>query len=413
MEKLNDREPVTVISRAGFAYFPIALVARLPFAMVVIGVLTLIVSARGSVELGGLNSAAVGLGVACCGPLIGAAADRYGQRPTLLITAAINSVLLGLLAWVAFSDLPVWAMFLSSFLVGVTVPQISPMSRARLVGIIQHDIPVARRSRTLSSTFAYESAADEVIFVFGPVTVGLLATAFGAWAPVVGAGVLTLLFVTAFALHPTGVKAQAAPGHVAVVSPVRELWRPALVTTVVGIFGVGMFFGSMLTSLTSFMQDRGDAEQAGLIYGVMGVGSAIFAIGVAWLSPRFTLRARWLVFSLLILGGAVFLQTAHDLPRMIAALAVMGIGIGPLLVTLYSFGAHRTPAGRGATVMAMLGTGIMVGQSFSAAATGIVAEQVSTEASLTLPLISAAVAAAAGVVNWLLTPAGPEPELAG
>lgn len=413
MEKSNERGPVTVMSRAGFAYFPIALVARLPFAMVVIGVLTLIVSARGSVELGGLNSAAVGLGVACCGPLIGASADKYGQRPTLLITAAINSVLLGLLAWVAFSDLPVWAMFLSSFLVGATIPQISPMSRARLVGIIQTDIPVTRRPRSLSSTFAYESAADEVIFVFGPVTVGLLATAFGAWAPVVGAGVLTLLFVTAFALHPTGVKAKAVTGQIAVISPVRELWRPALVTTVVGIFGVGMFFGSMLTSLTAFMQDRGEAEQAGLIYGVMGVGSAIFAVGVAWLSPKFTLRARWLVFALLIFSGAIFLQTAHELPRMIAALAVMGIGIGPLLVTLYSFGAHRTPSGRGATVMAMLGTGIMVGQSFTAAATGIVAEQVSTDASLTLPLISAAVAAAAGVVNWFLTPAGAEPELAG
>ncbi|MHA3683596.1 MFS transporter [Leucobacter sp. HY1910] len=414
MENSNAQPNVTVISRTGFAYFPIALVARLPFAMVVIGVLTLIVSARDSVELGGFNSAVVGLGVACCGPLIGAAADRFGQRPTLLATAAVNSLLLGLLAWVALSDLPVWVMFVSSFLVGATVPQISPMSRARLVSVIQKDIPVAHRSRTLTSTFAYESAADEVIFVFGPVTVGLLATTLGAWAPVVGAGVLTLIFVTAFALHPTGAKAQPVPGSAPPeVSPVSELWRPALLVTVVGIFGVGMFFGSMLTSLTSFMQDQGDAEQAGLIYGVMGIGSAIFAIGVAWLSPKFTLRARWLVFALLILGGAVFLQTAHDLPRMIAALAVMGIGIGPLLVTLYSFGAHRTPAGRGATVMAMLGTGIMVGQSFSAAATGVVAEQVSTQASLILPLVSAAVACGAGIINWFLTPAGPEPALAG
>lgn len=412
MDNSNEQAPVTVISRTGFAYFPLALVARLPFAMVVIGVLTLIVSARGSVELGGLNSAVVGLGVALCGPLIGAAADRFGQRPTLLITAAVNSVFLGLLAWIAISDVPVWAMFLASFLVGATVPQISPMSRARLVSIIQNDIPVSRRSRTLSSTFAYESAADEVIFVFGPVAVGLLATTLGAWAPVVGAAVLTLAFVTAFALHPSGTKRQAAPGEAIATSPVNELWRPSLLVTVVGIFGVGMFFGSMFTSLTAFMQDRGEPEQAGLIYGVMGVGSAIFAIGIVWLSPRFTLRARWLTFAALILSGALFLQTAHDLPRMIAALAVMGIGIGPLLVTLYSFGAHRTPAGRGATVMAMLGTSIMVGQSFTAAVTGIVAEQISTQAALTLPLIAAAVAVSAGVANWFLTPAGPEPQLA-
>ncbi|MBP1325697.1 MFS family permease [Leucobacter exalbidus] len=411
MENSNAQDQVTVISRTGFAYFPIALMARLPFAMVVIGVLTLVVSARGSVELGGFASASVGLGVACCGPLLGAAADRFGQRPMLLLAGAVNAVLLGVLAWVAFSTLPMWAVFFSAFLVGASVPQISPMSRARLVGIISSQLPAARRSRSLSSTFAYESAADEVIFVFGPVTVGLLATAFGAWAPVIGAGVLTLIFVTAFALHPTGAKAQVEEGTVTYVAPVSQLWRPTLLLTVIGILAVGMFFGSMLTSLTAFMQDRGDAEQAGLIYGVMGVGSAIFAVGVAWLSPKFTLRARWLVFALLIFGGALFLQTAHDLPRMILALAVMGIGIGPLLVTLYSFGAHRTPAGRGATVMAMLGTGIMVGQSFTAAVAGVVAEHVSTQASLLLPLLAATIAVAAGVVNWFLTPAGPEPEL--
>ena len=55
----------TLVSLAGLGYFPLAMVARLPFAMMVIGVLTLVVAARGSVELGGINSAMVGLGTAC------------------------------------------------------------------------------------------------------------------------------------------------------------------------------------------------------------------------------------------------------------------------------------------------------------------------------------------------------------
>ena len=62
---------------AGFPYFLIAFIARLPFAMMVVGVLTVVVSARGSLSLGGLTSAAVGLGTACFGPLLGAAADRF------------------------------------------------------------------------------------------------------------------------------------------------------------------------------------------------------------------------------------------------------------------------------------------------------------------------------------------------
>ncbi len=394
---------VTLLSRTGKLYYPLALVSRLPFAMMVIGVLTLVVSARGSVELGGLNSAMVGLGVACVGPLIGAAADRYGQRPTLLIAAIANSALLGALAWIAFSPLPTWVLFLGSFLAGATVPQTSPMSRSRLVAIVAHDLPAQRRPRVLSNVLAYESAADEVIFVFGPVIVGVLAATIGAWAPIVGAAVLTLLFVTAFALHRTSAPAQSPEQRAAVLAPSSELARPALLVTVFGIVTVGLFFGSMLTSLTSFMQDRGDPESAGLIYGAMGVGSAIFAIGVAALPPRFSLRARWPVFAVCIVAGAVLLQWSHDVPSILLSLTIMGIGVGPLLVTLYSFGAARSPIGRSATVMTMLGSGLMVGQSAAAALTGVVATDLGTRAALVLPLAAAVLALAAGAINWWLS----------
>lgn len=381
--------------------------------MMVVGVLTLAVAARGSVELGGLTSATVGLGVACFGPLIGAAADRYGQRPTLLLTGALNSVALGALAWVAFSPLPDWAMLTGSFVVGATAPQISPMSRSRLVMIAQTKLPREQRPRTINSTLAYESAADEVVFVFGPVIVGLLATGLGAWAPIAGAAVLTLVFVTAFAIHRTSPPARTSAESASALAPVSDLRKLPLLVTVFGIFTVGLFFGSMLTSLTAFMQDRGVPEQAGLLYGVMGVGSAILAIGVAWFSPRFTLRYRWLACSLLLVIGAVLLQTVHDVQSMVISLMVLGIGIGPLLVTLYGFGAARTPAGRSATVMTMLGSGVIVGQSLAAAITGIVAESVSTQASFLVPLVSVALGLFAGLLNWRLTPSGQHPSATG
>ncbi len=381
--------------------------------MMVVGVLTLAVAARGSVELGGLTSAMVGLGVACFGPFIGAAADRYGQRSTLLISGAVNSVALGALAWIAFSELPNIAMLAASFFVGATAPQISPMSRSRLVSIAQSKLPREQRPRTINSTLAYESAADEVVFVFGPVIVGLLATTLGAWAPIVGAALLTVVFVTAFAMHRTSPPARTAEQRETALSPVSELWRAPLLVTVFGIFTVGLFFGSMLTALTAFMQDRGAPEQAGLLYGVMGVGSAMLAIAVTWFSPRFTLRYRWLTFSSLLVVGGVLLQSVHDVPSMVLSLSVLGIGIGPLLVTLYGFGAARTPMGRSATVMTMLGSGVIVGQSLAAAVTGALAESVSTQVSLLVPLISVVLGLLAGLVNLWLTPPGLLPSATG
>jgi len=105
-----------------------------------------------------------------------------------------------------------------------------------------------------------------------------------------------------------------------------------------------------------------------------------------------------------------------ELVRSVLATAqhpVLGIGIGPLLVTLYGFGAARTPTGRSATVMTMLGSGVIVGQSLAAAVTGALAESVSTQVSLLVPLISVVLGLLAGLVNLSLTPPGPLPSATG
>ena len=261
-----------------------------------------------------------------------------------------------------------------------------------------------RRARTVSGTMAYESAADETVFVFGPFIVGVLASAIAPWAPLVGAAVLTLVFVGAFALHPSGRHvSQDRTDDGRAPSAVSELFRPQLLIVVLGILGVGIFFGTMLTSLTSFMADLGAPEQAGLLYGVMGVGSALLALGVAWLPARFSLRARWLVFSGVLLAGSLLLGIVDSPAGMMLALAIMGIGIGPTLVTQYSFGAARSPRGRSATVMTMLGSGVIVGQSIGAAVAGEIAESLGTPAALVLPVIAAGIAFAAGLGNWALS----------
>lgn len=397
-----------LLARMGASYLPLTAIVRFPFAMTIVGVLTLAVAARGSMQLAGITSAAVGLGIACFGPLLGAAADRFGQRPTLLLLGALNSVALAAMAWVAYSSLPDWAMFACSFLIGATVPQTSPLSRTRFLAAIDSALPVVQRPRAIQAVLAFESATDEVVFVFGPVVVGVLATAFGGWAPVVGASILTLCFVTAFALHRTSTLPRSAAHRAKALGPASELWAPLVLITVFGGLATGLFFGSMLTSLTAFMQDRGVAEQAGLLYGLMGVGSAVLAISVAWLSPRISLRVRWLAFAAIIGLGTALLQTVHDLTGMAWTLGFLGLGIGPLLVTLYGFAATRTPEGRSATVMSMMGTGIMVGQSISTATTGVIADNLGTSLALLMPFVAACLAMGTGVVNFFMTPPRPE-----
>jgi MFS family permease len=378
----------------------VTLVARLPFAMMVVGILTLVVSARGSLALGGVTSAMTGLGTALVGPLLGAAADRFGQRRVLLVAGTVNSVLLVTMAGLAFAPVPDAALLAVAFFIGASMPQVAPLSRSRLVAIIGRVYPRDRRTTVVNGAMAYESAADEIVFVFGPVIVGLLATTMTPAAPVIGAAVLALVFVTAFALHPT---AAAGPARGAAdrpaQAPTRDLFRVRVLAPVAGALGMGLFFGAMLTSLTAFMAERGVPEQAGLVYGAMGIGSAALALGVALFPARFSLSARWLTFAAVLVAGALALPLVDSVTGMAVCLLVIGVGIGPTLVTQYSLAAAFSPRGRSATVMTMLGSGVVVGQSAASAVTGVVADTLGASVALLAPAVAAAVVLGAGVVN--------------
>ncbi|MEU6135038.1 MFS transporter [Nocardioides sp. NPDC047086] len=396
---MSEQGEQSLVRAVGGTYFPLALVARLPYAMVVVGVLTLVVAGRDSLALGGLNSAMVGIGAAVCGPILGAGVDRFGQRSVLLVISVASTAALGAMAWVVYSPLPDVAVLAVAFLVGATAPQIAPLSRSRLVAIISACVVPGRRVRVLNSTMAYESAADEIVFIVGPVVAGVLAVAIDPWAPVVAAAMLTLVFVSAFALHPSAATAQASSSRTPVAGSVRELARPRVVVIVVGILGVGLFFGSMLTSLTAFMADHGRPEEAGLVYAAMGIGSAALALGVALFPVGFTSAARWLVFGGMMFVGALALPGVSSVTGMVLALLVIGLGIGPTLVTQYGLGARRSPVGRSATVMTLLGSAVILGQSLASAVTGGVAERWGTDAALLLPAVAALVVVLAGAVN--------------
>lgn len=398
----------TLAASVGIGYFAIALIARLPYAMIVVGVLTMVVDARGSLAVGGLTSAMVGLGTIATGPLIGAAADRWGQRPVLLLATLVQSAVLVTLVAVAYGDTPDGVLLAVSVLAGATAPQVSPMSRARLVGAIgRMGLDRGARGRLQESTMGYESAVDEIVFVFGPVLVGVVAIAASPAAPVLAAAALTVVFVTAFALHPTARTA----GHAdqgAGREPARAVLRPGILVAAAGTFATGLFFGAMLTSLTAFADEGGFPEQTGILYGIMGIGSAILALGVGLLPRRFALPWRWLAFTAVLLIGAVLAAGASGAISMGWALALAGCGIGPTLATIYALAAARSPRGREATVMAVLGSAVVVGQAFASMVVGALAESTGAAVALWAPVVAVALLLTFGLLNLRVRPRVPQ-----
>lgn len=393
-----------LIGLLGAAFLPIALTAKLPFAMSVVAVMTSVTALTGSFGLAGATAALVGLGTAVFGPLLGAAADRIGQRPVLVVLAVANSAALFGLTWTLMAEAPSWAVLAAGFCVGMTAPQAASMVRARWLAAIAADVPAAEKPKSTSAVLSYESMTDELMFVFGPVFVGLFALLAGSLAPLIAAGALTAVGVLAFALHPSadrvrGSRRQPAGTARAHVAPARELLAATVLLPTFGMLSIGLFFGSTLTSLTGFMAERGAGDATGLVYGIMGVSSAVLALSVVALPDRFAFRDRWPLFALVAVAGAVGYWRADSLALVVVFLLIMGAGIGPSLVTLFSIASESAPAGWTTTVMTMLTTGVVVGQSGASALAGRIVDSSGYAAGTLLTLGAVLLLLLAGLVH--------------
>lgn len=412
----------------GWTYIPISVIAKLPFAMSVVAVLTAVAATRESYTLAGSTAALVGLGTAISGPLIGAAADRWGQRIVLIVTALANAGALFGLAVALRSEVATPVVLAAGVLIGLTSPQATSMIRTRWLYAIRATLAGAEARKVTSKVLSYESMTDELVFVFGPVIVGVIAVALGVVVPLDFAAALTGLGVLAFAVHPsvrftTGHARQPAAAPEAPAAsqqdpasqpatqpaptprrpaPVREIYRLVVIVPVLGMTSIGVFFGGSLTSLSNFMGSFGQADAAGIYYGIMGVGSAVLALSVVLLPERFTFTARWIVFGGISLTGSLIMHTVSRPIDVVLPLVIMGCGIGPALVTLYSIASEVAPYGRTTTVMAMMSTGVVVGQSGSSALTGVIIDRFSYFEGFHMITVATALLVCLGGVQVLL-----------
>ncbi|MCC9179153.1 MFS transporter [Arthrobacter sp. zg-Y750] len=416
-----------IFALAGRSFFTIGFLARLPLAMLTVGALTLITEVSGSYALGGFAAGGVGIGSAIGAPLLGYLADRIGQRPVLLSTAVLNPVAIGLFllsaALLEPSGAAFW-MLAAAFFMGASCPQVGPMARVRWMAMTAG----RPQGREMDTALSYEGTADELTFVLGPALVGLLAAAVAPWLPLALAAVLTAGMVSAFAVHrtvesvvpasrrpasrrpasrkgnapaaPAG--AAAAPAAApAAASAAPGVTRPktqwlVIMLPVLGMVAMGTFFGSTQTSLTAFAGSFGVASSAGLLYAVMGLSSAVAALSVAFWPERFGAAARWMLCAAAMTAFSLLLFLPADIATMLVVLLVLGIPVGPTMVSIFGIGAIVAPRELMGTVMTMLASGVVTGTALGSAVSGRLADSfgyghafiVPTAAAATLLLLS-------------------------
>jgi MFS family permease len=385
--------------------------------MLTVGALTLVTAVTGSYAVGGAAAGAVGIGSALGAPVLGAWADRLGQRPVLLLAALFNTAAVVALILTAYlvpsgQDLaeavPVLA---AAFVAGASCPQVGPLARVRWMALTARGSK-AGNPQDLDAALSYESTADELTFVLGPALVGILASLIAPWLPLALAAALTITLVPAFAVHrthravPLSVRrrrdAPTAAGSTAAGSGavgttagspaagLRGTGMAAVALPVLAMVCMGTFFGSTQTGLSSFSASFATAEIAGLLYAVMGLSSAAAALSVAYWPQRFTLSARWMVSAVLMAGLAVLLLLPASALPMVLVLLVLGLPVGPLMVTVFAIGGVMAPAGRLGTVMTALASGIVAGTALGSSIAGQLAQHQGYSAAFLVPVCAAA-----------------------
>jgi hypothetical protein len=312
----------------------------------------------------------------------------------VLNTAAVMALVFAAMATAA-GDFPP-AVLTAAFAAGASCPQVGPLARVRWMSLTASGAGAGETrgdgGRDLDAALSYESTADEVTFVLGPALVGILASLVAPWLPLALAAAMTITLVPAFAVHPTH---RAVP-----VTRARNVKRRrsartarlpwAVALPVLAMVCMGTFFGSTQAALSAFSAQLAGSEIAGLLYAVMGLSSAAAALSVAYWPRRLGPALRWVLCAALMAGLAFLLLVPSSLPMMALVLLVLGLPVGPVMVTVFAVGGTLAPAGRLSTVMTALASGIVAGTALGSSIGGQLAQLHGPAAAFLVPVGAAA-----------------------
>jgi predicted MFS family arabinose efflux permease len=246
--------------------------------------------------------------------------------------------------------------------------------------------------RQLSTAFGLEATVQELIFVSGPLIVGVVVAAFSAEAAIVATAVLSGVGVVGFALHPAlrarRVHANRPPRH-----PLAAL-RPVGVRLVLAFsVGFGLAFGAVEVALPAFAEDHGGRSLGAVALSAWSAGSLFGGLLAGGHAPENGVRRLRILSGLFAV--ALFVPLAADsMVTMSVLMFLAGMPIAPSFAITYGIIEHTAIPGTQAEVFGWASTAIVTGLAFGAAVGGHLITHVSVDASFLLAVAGSAVAAA-------------------
>ena len=356
-------------------------VARMPMAMAPIGIVAMLSQTHGEFWLAGAVSATYALANALFAPQISRIVDRQGQSRVLAPTTFIAIAAFAVLMLATHQNWPVWTLFASS-LAAAVMPSFPAMIRARWSELF-------RDKPELNTAFAFESSADELVYIAGAsVSVGLSVALF----PEAGLLVSTLFlalgglaFIAQKSTEPKSRTEAASGGQ----SAIRQ--RPVQIITLALIF-VGAIFATAEVSAVAITEQLGEPGAASLVIGVYAVGSFVVGLIVGALNLKLALEKQ-LAIALAILAVTAWpLLFVDSVPMLALAVFVSGVAISPTFITAFGLIERRVPAAMLTEGITWVMTGIGIGMALGSFVTGWVVDTYGASNGFVVSVVAGALA---------------------
>lgn len=354
--------------------FAAALLGRLSYGVVPLAMMLAVTRTLGSYAVAGTVMALFAGTSVFLSPARAALIDRYGPRRALVPMAAAYTALLGLLTAAVWrpQDASPLVLGVVGAAAGACTPPLGPTMRA-VWGRIAGDRALVRRAYSL------DAVAEELLFVLGPLLVGMVV---GFAPPALGIVVGAVLIAAGTAgfvsspvvgdLTPGDARVKArGPGRRRVLSGIR---RP-----VIAAVGVGLALGAVELLVVAFADGRGHGGgSAAWVLAALSAGSAVGGLANGAVTWRIPAGLR-LALPALGLGLAMFgAGLAPGLGTLTTAMVIAGFFVAPAITTAYLVADEATAPETRVRAGAWVNTAVNAGSTAGTAAAGLLVGRLPT-----------------------------------
>lgn len=337
--------------------------ARLPLAMAPIGIVAMLSQTHGEYWLAGAVAATFALTNALVAPQISRLVDRLGQSAVLTPATIIAVLAFATLLLATHMRWPSWTLFVAAF-VAATMPSMPAMIRARWTEIF-------RGRPELNTAFAFESAADELVYISGAsLSVGLSVGLF----PEAGIALSTLMLALgsiAFILQRSTEPPVQLASDTSGAAAIRL--RPVQIVTLALVF-VGAIFATTEVSVVALTKELAQPGAATYVIGVYALGSFLVGLIIGALQLKTPLR-RQIIFAVTILALTQLpLLFAGSVGWLAVAVFASGVAISPTFITAFGLIEQRVPPAVLTEGITWVTTGIGIGMALGSFVAGWVVD---------------------------------------